>query len=118
MGKTYLTDKELKQFPTIENLIIESNGEDPNLWGLRQNDENDTDFGKASQGWTLYVTLNDILMKARVEYGKNYEADNILVFCGVDCLETTSIYLELIELSSYGENSPLYPLFDLSMLQN
>lgn len=119
MGKLHLAIRELEeQFPTIADLVEWSKGENPDIWGMCQNNNGEIDFRKGGEEWLLQVTLNEIFKDAYFKYGEWYGQGDILIFYGVECFKTNDIYFELIELSSYIEATEWRPSVDWAPRQN
>ena len=83
MGKTYLSGRELKQFPTIGSLSELCGEHNPRKWGLcRKGDE--VVFGKAKWSWILKVALNDLYERAHVAYGGEYNPNKVIIFYAIE----------------------------------
>ena len=98
MGKTYLSSKELRQFPTIGSLSDLCGEHDPREWGLcRKGDK--VVFGEANEGRVLQVSLNELYERAHYAFGGEYNPNKVIIFYAV---ETGVNYMEcfLHELTS------------------
>lgn len=105
MSTFRLSEQELNQFLTIENLTHRSEGKDPDSWGLCQNEKGEVSFTEAGGEWILQVPLNEVYEKAIIKYGENYDSSDTLLFYGVDCSGTNDLCLDFIQKSSYKTRS-------------
>lgn len=92
MGKTYLSTKELRQFPTLQKLAEGSKGYDKSIWGLCMNTDGDISFGEASPEWKLLINLENLFVCAsyQIDFETN-NAEDIILFYGVDFINKREI---------------------------
>lgn len=98
MGKTYLSGRELQQFPTIGSLSSLCGEHDPEKWGLCQRGD-EVAFGEAAEGWVLQVPLNELYERVHWMYGGKYDPNKIIVFYAIE-IGVNNIEYSLYELTS------------------
>lgn len=98
MGKTYLSGRELQQFPTMGSLSSLCGDHDPEKWGLCQSGD-EVAFGEADEGWVLQVSLNKLYERAHWMYGDKYDSNRIIVFYAIE-IGVNNIEYSLYELTS------------------
>lgn len=102
MGKTYLTEKELEQFPTISELANKIGDSNINKWGLCQNESGDIALGEDSDSWQLVIPLSDIHEEAHAAFGENYSPSNMRVVYSVELYPDLNIVsFELVDVFEY-----------------
>ena len=97
MGKTYLSGKELQQFPTIGSLSSLCGGHDPEKWGLCQRGA-EVAFGEANESFVLQVSLNWMYEMAHLLYGGEYNPDRMILFYAIE-VGVNNIECSLYELT-------------------
>ena len=97
MGKTYLSGKELQQFPTIGSLSSLCGGHDPEKWGLCQRGA-EVAFGEANESFVLQVSLNWMYEMAHLLYGGEYNPDRMILFYAIE-VGVNNIEYHLYELA-------------------
>lgn len=83
MAKTYLTEEELDQFPTIEELITDIGESAPCDWGLCQNQFGELAIAEECQEWELLMSLPEILSHLKIRYGEHPNPREIYFFYGI-----------------------------------
>lgn len=109
MGKTFLTEKELRQFPSIRKLTELCGLSNPHDWGLCQNDAGQVVFKEWEYDWLLQVPLEEIYAVVHYQYGEYYNPDDIIIIYGVECGGTNDIYFDIIEITDYEELKKFTP---------
>jgi hypothetical protein len=87
MAKTYLDERELEQFPTIQELTDRMGWWDSNVWGICLNQRTgDLAFTSCFQeGWELWHSMEDIYAEAHTVFGERYKPEKIrfMYFVGI-----------------------------------
>lgn len=98
MGKTYLSGKELQQFPTIGSLSSLCGEHDPEKWGLCQNGDKIA-FGEATESFVLQISLEELYERAHWVYGSKYNPNRIIIFYAIE-IGVNNVEWYLYELTS------------------
>jgi hypothetical protein len=113
MGKSHLTLKELRQFPTLQKLVEGCEGKNSASWGLCKNNDGDISFGEAAEGWVLLVSLDGLF-----ECGVNITTTDVVLFYAVEWLQKEETFFEFIVLSNYEDTIKTQSRIEWSSLQN
>lgn len=104
MGKLYLTEEELEQFPTISDLVSQIGDSSMEEWGFCQNIDGDITLGEDTTSWQLVIPLISIHEEAQVYFGLNYSPSNLRVIYHVEVYpDPNLVCFELIDMSEYQE---------------
>ncbi len=92
MGKAYLDENELKQFPTIQELNSKMGKWDSDVWGMCYHQRiGDIAFTSSFQeGWGLWHSMEEIYAEAHTKYGEDYKPENIRFMYFVGMLDDPS----------------------------
>lgn len=115
MGKLRLSRIDLRQFPTIDELLFRNGGKDRENWGMCQNADGKISFREPSSEWQLVFSLKLIIDESIASCGKEAKAKDIVLFYGVESLRDVDGYnveFEFIDLSWYDEVLQSPPFFE------
>ncbi len=104
MGKLYLTEAELEQFPTISDLVSKIGNSSIKEWGFCQNENGDIALGENTDTWQLVIPFIDIHVEAQTYFGLNYSPSNLKVIYDVEVYpDPNFVCFELVDMSEYQE---------------
>lgn len=112
-AKSFLSMEEMmSQFSTLEKLVEDSYGHNPENWGLCQRG-NQYYFGEERGGWVLQVSLYNLLIMAEQELGE-FNTNQIVFFFGFT-VGTNELEYNLYPFITTGDIFQPGPMIEISV---